>query len=283
MVASLTFRTSDVTRWGGGLGSDLSAVQVDLNFWTLFAAVDALEATSGAGAGIDFINQPSGGNVFFIHLTDHRVLGPFTIPTAQWNPRGAWAPTTNYAAYDVVSNDGSLYLIVIPHTSGATFSAFATDGLGHNLYNLILTNPADMLPTGGTPGQRLVKSTSSPFETEWLDDHIRLNVFVEGMPQPAETLMQFLVVDHMTLPSGLIGSVIFQGIPSETSVTYTLFQNASAIGTITFNGPSPIDIVVAFAALVHCVPGDVLSLVAPAVPDAAQSNISFTFLATLTL
>lgn len=284
MVASLTYRTNDLSRWGGGLGSDLSATQVDLNFWTLFSAVQAIQDNAvGAGAGIDFINQPAAGNLFFIHLTDHRVLGPFVIPTAQWNPRGVWAPATAYAAYDVVSEDGSLYLITIPHTSGSTFSAFSTDGLGHLLYNLLLTQPPDELPIGGTPGMRLVKSTASPFSSEWLSDHIRLNVFVGGLPQPSELLMQYLVVDNMTLPQNLVGSVIFQGIESGTDVDYTLEKNGSLIGTISFEGPSPIAILVDFSSNINFVPGDILTLTAPPVPDVAQQDVSFTFLATLTL
>ena len=283
MVASLTYRTADSTRWGGGLGSDLSATQVDLNFWTLFSAVQALEDHQFSnGAGIDFINQPAAGNLFYIHLTNHAVLGPFTIPTAQWTPRGQWEPGTVYAAYDVVYNDGSLYLITIPHTSGSTFSAFSTDGLGHLLYNLLLQQPADELPAGGTPGQRLVKSTDSPYTSEWLSDNIRLGVFCEGFPQPSELLMQYLVTDNMTLPSGLTGTVIYQGIQTSSIVVYALLQNGAQIGTITFN-ISPEDIVVGFATAINFVPGDVLSLTAPAVPDGAQQNISFTFVAQLTL
>jgi hypothetical protein len=282
MVASLTYRTNDNTRWGGGLGSDLSAVQVDLNFWTLFSAVQALEDHAGAGAGIDYINQPSDGNLFYVHLTDHRVLGPFVIPTAQWTPRGEWAPTTVYAAYDVVYEDGSLYLITIPHTSGSSFSAFATDGLGHLLYNLLLQQPADELPVGGTAGQRLVKSTSSPYTTEWVSDHIRLNVFVLGMPQPSETLTQYLVTDNMTLPTGLVGSVFYEDIFTTTAVEYSLQKNFAQIGTITFN-VSPHTVTVNFPTETTFVAGDIITLVAPAVPDVAQSNISFNLLATLTL
>lgn len=282
MVASLTYRTADGTRWGGGLGSDLSATQVDLNFWTLFSAVEALQNAASTGAGIDYINQPAAGNLFYIHLTNHAVLGPFTIPTAQWTPRGQWQPTTVYAAYDVVYENGSLYLITIPHTSGATFSAFSTDGSGHLLYNLLLQQPADELPVGGTPGQRLVKSTGSPYTSEWLSDNIRLGLFVEGFPQPSELLMQYLVTDNMTLPSGLTGSVIYQGIPTSTVVDYALLKNGAQIGTIQFN-ISPVGITVSLGAAVSFVPGDVLSLTAPAIPDAAQQNISFTIVAQLTL
>src|ERR1035437_3443367 len=152
MVASLTYRTADGTRWGGGQGSNLAAVTIDLNFWTLFSAIQALEDHSDVNAGIDYINQPSGGNLFYIHLTNHAVLGPFVIPTAQWNARGPWAATTVYGAYDTVTQGGSLYLVLIAHTSGGTFFSGATDGLGHNLYSLLLSSPANSLPTAGTIG-----------------------------------------------------------------------------------------------------------------------------------
>lgn len=279
MVASLTYRTADGTRWGGGLGSDLSATQVDLNFWTLFSAVEALEDHSGVNAGIDYINQPSGGNLFYIHLTNHAVLGPFVIPTSQWNPRGAWAPATLYAAYDLVYQGGSLYLITIPHTSGATFSAFATDGLGHNLYNLVLQQPAAALPAGGNPGQKLVKNSSTDFDTAFVDDRLRMAIFVEGQPLPGETLFLYGVVDNMKLPAGLAGSKFYNLTTATADTTYTLNKNGSPIGTITFNGSA---ISVSFAADVTFVFGDLITFIAPATPDTTQAGISFTFTAILT-
>ena len=281
MPASLVFRTDDPARWGGGQGSDLAAVTIDLNFWTLFSAVQALEDHQSVGAGIDYINQPAGGNLFYIHLTDHRVLGPFVIPSSQWNPRGEWEPITTYAAYDVVSHDGALYLIVIPHTSGTTFSAFATDGQGHLLYNLLLAEPANGVPPNGTRGQRLVATAGSP-ASEWQNDFIRLHVFVEGQPNPAETLLQYTVTDDMTLPINLEGSVFYQRIPSVTNVVYEIAKNGTSIGTIEFDGPSPVDILVTFTTAVTFVPGDILTLIGPTTPDAVQLDISFTLLATLT-
>jgi hypothetical protein len=281
MVASLTYRTVDGTRWGGGLGSDLTATQVDLNFWTLFSALQALESDPSVGVGIDYINQPSGGNLFYIHLTNHAVLGPFTIPTAQWNPRGAWQPVTAYAAYDVVSNNGSAYLITIPHTSGATFSAFATDGLGHLLYNLLLEQPANELPADGTPGQRLVKSTSSPYTTEWASDFIRLALFIGGLPSPGELVLQYCVADDMTLPTGLPASVIFSRVPASAPAVFQINNNGTPIGTITF-AVSP-HVAVAFSSDIHLVPGDILTITAPSPQDLSLADISITLLATLTL
>lgn len=281
MVASLTYRTVDNTRWGGGLGSDLTATQVDLNFWTLFSAVEALQSNPSVGVGIDYINQPSGGNLFYIHLTNHAVLGPFTIPTAQWNPRGAWQPTTAYAAYDVVTINGSAYLITIPHTSGATFSAFATDGLGHLLYNLLLEQPANELPAGGTPGMRLAKSTSSPYTTEWVSDFIRLALFIGGQPSAGELVLQYCVMDHMTLPVGLAGSVIYSRVPASAPATFQINKDGSAIGSITF-AVSP-HVSVTFSTAITFVPGDIITITAPSPQDVSLADISITLAATLTL
>jgi hypothetical protein len=280
MVASLVYRTTDNTRWGGGQGSDLAAVTIDLNFWTLFSAVQALEDHMDVGAGIDYINQPAGGNLFYVHLTDHRVLGPFVIPMGQWQPRGAWAPSTPYAAYDVVSNAGSVYLITIPHTSGLTFSALATDGLGHLLYNPILI-AQNQIPGGGTVGQRL--ALSSLGTPQWESDFIRLALYVEGQPNPSELLMQFVVTDPMKFPVGLAGSAFYAAPQTNSNVVYTLFKNGAAIGSVNFFGPSPDHISVTFSSIVTFVPGDIITLVAPPIPDAQQANISFTFIATLTL
>lgn len=282
MPSSLVYRTDDNTRWGGGQGSNLAAVTIDLNFWTLFSAVEALEDHQETQAGIDFINQPNGANTFYIHLTDHRVLGPFTLPAAQWSPKGEWQPTTPYAPFDVVSNNGQLYLVTVAHTSGATFSVLSTDGLGHALYVLILSAPANSLPAGGTTHQRLVKLNGSDYQTAWATDFVRMFVFVEGQPNASETLMQYTVTDAMSLPAGLVGSVVFANVGTQTTVAYSLAKNGAAIGSIIFSGPSPEEIDVSFTATVSFVPGDVITLVAPGTPDAVQSDISFTLLARLT-
>lgn len=277
MVATLTYRTSDNARWGGGLGSDLSAGQIDLNFWALFSAVQALETHQTAAADIDYMVTV--GNQLYVHLTNHRVLGPLTIPTANWQPKGAWAPFTLYGSFNTVTNNGSLYLVLTPHTSGATFSPLATDGLGQNLYSLLVAQPNNALPDGGTIGQRLAKSSGSPYKTIWQSDFIRLALYVEGKPTPGERVMQYMVVDHMTLPAGLAGSVAYANVVTSSAVSWTLTKNGAAIGSINFSSTG---VGVTFAAAVNFTPGDVIALIAPTTPDANQADISITLLATLT-
>lgn len=280
MPESLTYRTEDQTRWGDGLGADLSAVLIDLNFWILYSSLQALEDHQDTFAGIDYMAL--NGDQLFVHLTDHRVLGPLTVPTSKWNPRGEWQALTGYASFDTVTNNGRLYLVNVPHTSAATFSALATDGVSHDLYSLLLEQPATQFPTGGTIHQRLVKSSESPFRFEWISDRIRLAPFIAGQPNPSEIVMQYAVVDDMTLPAGLIDSVVFQGTASASNVSWNLFKDGDAIGSIDFTGPSPEAITVTFPSHVDFVPGNIITLVAPAVPDSQQANVSFTFVALLT-
>lgn len=282
MPVSLVYRTDDNSRWGGGQGSDLSATVIDLNFWTLWFAIQTLEDAASVSAGIDYISQPTDGDLFFVHLTDHRVLGPFKLPSAQWKPRGVWLANTGYQAFDTVQNNGQLYLVTVDHMSGATFSPFSTDGLGNNLYVLILEAPSNALPIGGTVNQRLVKASADNYITAWSSDRIRLAPFIEGQPNPGETVMQYVVADNMTLPAGLVGSTVFQGIPTSEDASWLLFKNGDAIGSIDFSAPSPEAVDVTFPIDITFVPGDVLTLVAPGIPDTTQANVSFTLVALLT-
>ena len=278
-LANLTYRTDDATRWGSGQGSDLAAVTIDLNFWNLWSAVHSLQVSPTPARGIDFIALV-GGNQLFVHLTDHSIQGPFVVPTEIWNPRGTWLPFINYAPLDVVGDNGSLYLVNIQHTSAATFSPSANDGLGHNLYTLLLEQPADELPAGGTIGQRLVKSSGSPYKTAWESDKVRLAVYVEGQPSAGELLLQFASMDHMTLPNGLTGSVVYAGIDAVAPASFTLNLNGNPIANINF-GVSP-HATVTMPGAVNVVPGDILTLVAPGTPDAALANLSFSLVALLT-
>lgn len=279
MVDTVTFRTTDPTRWGTGQNSNLSASQIDINMWVFYTAILALQDhAADAGREIDFFSIV--GNNLYVTLMNHTLLGPYQLPVAQWNFRGPWAPATPYSVLDVVTFDGAVYLVIFQHTSGATFNPNANDGLGHNFYGLLLALPADELPPGGAVGQVLTKTTGSPFNTEWITPTRNLALYIEGKPQPGELLLQYAVPEEMTLPLSLVGSVAAEGIETLTVVSYDLFKNGASIGSINF-APSPTDETFSFPTAITFMPGDVLTLVAPATPDTQQSNISITLVALL--
>ena len=131
---TIIYRT--VGAWGGGKGVDLNPDEVDRNFHDHEQRIDTLEANSGLVSQIDsFIVN---GSQFFVQFTNHTQIGPYQLPTAQFNFRGAWTPSTNYFIQDIITNDNSTYLVLFDHTSGLTFDPNANDGFGHNYYGLML-------------------------------------------------------------------------------------------------------------------------------------------------
>lgn len=275
----LTYRTTDGTKWGGGLGSDLSATQIDDNFWELESAIEALQDHAAmAGAGIAYFAVA--GTNLYVHMTDHTVLGPYTIPTSQWTFRGAWAAVNPYNPMDVVTNGGAVYLILITHTSAASFSAGANDGMGHNYYGLILANPSNIIPSGGVAGQRLVKNSATAFDTLWKNDTRNVAVYIGQPPLSNELLVRYVSPDIITFPSGLTGSETSSGTVPTHNVSYILQKNGAAVGALLFEGGSQV-VNINFSVAVTLNPGDYLDIIAPVVPDDTHANFSICLVANI--
>lgn len=178
MTVAVTFRTTDLVRWGVGTGVDLDADQIDSNFWEVKDAIETLQtAMPGASVNIDYFAVS--GSEFYVHMTDHSVLGPYALPTVVWVFKGAWTAATAYVYGDVITINGATYWVLVAHTSAGSFDPNANDGLGHNYYALLLDQPAASIPAGGTTGQVLTKSSNVDFETSWqnpTENPIVLNV-----------------------------------------------------------------------------------------------------------
>lgn len=144
-MTDIIFRTAGP--WGSGQGSNLTPVQFDDNNWWFYQHILALEAIE-TGRGIDYFEVT--GSSLFVHLTDHTIQGPFTLPIALFHPRGLWQPSTSYAYLDLVTFRAAVYLVLINHTSASTtFDPSATDGFGNDLYKLLYENPN--IPSQGIP------------------------------------------------------------------------------------------------------------------------------------
>lgn len=113
-----------------GKGSPLTKGEVDTNFHELLLAIIALQAVSG-----NFIDEVTYTSATFtVHLTGG---GSVTIPlpTALFNPRGAWTNNETYFVNDVVSVDTlGTFVANQEHTAPASPEVFdpsaeTTDGL----------------------------------------------------------------------------------------------------------------------------------------------------------
>jgi hypothetical protein len=152
--------------WGAGKGANLVAAEVDGNFYDVDARVTAVEDNLPAAAnGIAFFSVSD--NLFYVYMTDGTIQGPFVLPQQTWNFRGEWTPATIYSVNDVITANGSVYFVLINHTSAALFDPNVTDGAGHNAYGLLLTNPANVLPAGGLVGQYLTKTDTFDYAAGW--------------------------------------------------------------------------------------------------------------------
>lgn len=153
--------------WGSGVGANLAADQVDGNFWDLHTRIQYVELNSPKPVQISSIN--SVGNQLYIYMSDGFVHGPVTMPVVRWRFLGDWRPVFFYAVDDVVIGpDAVIYIVTWNHTSGGTFDSGASDGLGHNLYTLLLRVPGNVIPVGGSPGYALTKITGANYDMGWM-------------------------------------------------------------------------------------------------------------------
>ena len=82
-------------------------------------------------------------------------------------PGSVWLPDTGYMANDIITNGGSTYMVLVNHTSEATFDPGANDGAGQDFYGLLLENPELAVPAGGAIGQMLFKATAVDYAMRW--------------------------------------------------------------------------------------------------------------------
>jgi hypothetical protein len=103
-TSGLIFRTTDVTRWGSGKGSNLTPTEVDENFYDLDERVVDIELNPPLPVEISAITVV--GASMTIHMADSSTFGPFTLPTA---PARTWFTGSGAPAAEL-GEEGDLYL-----------------------------------------------------------------------------------------------------------------------------------------------------------------------------
>src|ERR1051326_2609379 len=211
MPIAISFRTPGP--WGPGLGRKLTAAEVDINFYELKQAVEALEGSPPIGTGISSIREDNLGNMY-VRLTTGVELGPFPLPILEWNFRGAETPFTVYAALDSFVVDGSgLYVVLVPHTSGAPFDP--------------------ILLVGGLPAlKRLMGMDSGPFANVY-----DINPYYPGRPSDSTNpfIMDFIMLRDVVLPIAAGNHYAsLSTAPSRTDQVYPIYHDATHIGDIAF-------------------------------------------------
>lgn len=100
--------------WGSGKGSNLTAAELDGNFYDLDGRVDALESYGVIGVGISNIVQD--GTQLTVYLTDSSTVGPFTLPQG----RGFYVETSERTTNQTLAASDHGALIRINSASART-------------------------------------------------------------------------------------------------------------------------------------------------------------------
>lgn len=198
---TIRYRTTDLARWGTGTGADLSAEFIDENFWTIDVRLAAVEDLPPAAAGIDRFEIQ--GDQLTVVMDDLTTRGPYTLPAVPLVFREDWAPSTVYAVNDIFQHGGSVYVVQVAHTSDLTFDPNRVIGAGTDaadVYALAFTVDG-VLPTGGTTGMWLRKTSGVDFEVAWAAAPIPIGGTV------GQILVKNSSTDYDTLWSNLILTV----------------------------------------------------------------------------
>jgi hypothetical protein len=137
---AITYRTGGA--WGSGIGTNLSAAQVDQNFYNIAVALGALQETQLQPNNITAITTSA--NAINFTFADGSTIGPLPLPILMFRYRGAWVADTIYAALDVFTvQDGSanagLYVVLLACTPTGDFDPNSTDpASGAPLYQELL-------------------------------------------------------------------------------------------------------------------------------------------------
>lgn len=106
-----------------------------------------------------------------------------------------------------------------------------------------------------------------------------LGLSIVGKPTASEVLIVHAIAENLAFPANFSGSRGSCGINPTASFVLTLKKNGTTIGTITISTTGTFTFSTSGTA-VSLVPGDVLTLHAPATADATADQIAVTFLGT---
>ena len=96
-----------------------------------------------------------------------------------------------------------------------------------------------------------------------------------GSPAASQSIERYIFATAVTFPAGLSGSYGACGTAATASATFTIAKNGSAVGTMDFAaGISAASFAMGSATTFAA--GDVLTIAAPATPDATLANLAWT-------
>lgn len=211
---TITYRTAGP--WGSGQGADLTAAQVDDNFYDLVQQISTIVAGLPDGVLIDSGDPVDVSDAFFkFNFSDGSQSEAIPLPVATFVPAGEWMNSTPYARNSVITaRKFGTYLVLRDHVTPpppATFDPNATEA-GAPLYQLI---------------------------APYLDVNYDMAISVPGKLQRSagELFAQMPVVRAFHVLTGAADAFAYLDIATAAdTIEISIEQNRTEIGTITFTG-----------------------------------------------
>ncbi len=173
-----------------------------------------------------------------------------------------------------------------PSTNGMALISNGTTASWQNITAMIGSNPGQVTPTvvantilpsqTGNSGKVLITDGAN---VAWTASTaaIPLDVydFVNGRPAAGATILKFTANRAFNLPANFVNSIAKAGTGATVSSVISIRKNGTQFGTITFGVGATTGTFSTSSTVVFAV-GDQLSIVAPAVQDAALADIAVT-------
>lgn len=194
-----------------GKGSPLTVDEADDNFFELYTRLKALETSPPTAVGISNISVI--GSQMLVTMTDATTFGPFTLPIAKLNFAGDYTPGSTYHALDLIDTQGlGLYMVLMDVTDADDpFDPNKVDGSGNPYFNLVFGENVYIYDVGffypGKPGQGIDS-----------DGYMAAHQFARPV----------------VLPVNCPGSTANLRIATTAALSFPLFYNGAALGTVDF-------------------------------------------------
>jgi hypothetical protein len=272
-LPTLLYKTTDLLKWGVGLGRRLHASEVDTNFWNIRQTLNDILSNPTAPNNIDHFSIDANNNLI-VHMADATTFTIGPLPIAEFHDRGAFA-AVHYNYGDIFTSGTGLYMVIQEHNGVLPFNPAAT-GISGPLYRLLFdasgltmtylddgypadgvtlntfevfsvadvgvflvlsdhpaVNPFDQTALDGD-GNPLYKKIFSPIQTAIA----RIQFQYPGSFPADSSLMWKLIQDDtrsLIIPAGWTNSVAHLEIAVTTEIVFTFKHGATTVGTLTFS------------------------------------------------
>jgi hypothetical protein len=174
--------------------------------------------------------------------------------------------TADLAAIEVLTSTG--FLKRTGSNTWALASAVAASDFGAQDSNVFLAGPSAGSPTTGTPTFRAITQGDLPAQP------YDVGGSYAGVPTASLVLARYPFPRTVVFPAGLTNSQGVAGTAATAQTDFDIKKNGSSVGTMRFAAAGTTASFI-MASQTSFAAGDILTLVAPASPDATLANIGF--------